>query len=50
MVEAATEVAVAVEQEEEVAPAEVDMAAEEEAAAGAMPHLISLIRAILQRA
>ena len=49
MVEAATEVAVAVELAEEVAPAEVDMAAEEEAAAGAKPHLISLIRVIQQR-
>jgi len=48
--EAATEVAVAVELAEEVVPAEVDMAAEEEAAAGDKPHLISLIQMIQQRA
>jgi len=50
VVEAATGVAVAVELAEEVALAEVDMAAEEEAATGAKPHLISLIRTIQQRA
>jgi len=50
VVEAATEVVVAVEQAEEVAPAEVDMAAEEEAAAGDKPHLMSLIQTIQRRA
>jgi len=51
VVEAATEVAVAVELAAEVAPAEVDMAAsEEEAAAGDNPHLTSLIQTIQQRA
>ena len=50
MVEAATEAVVAVEQAEEVAPAEVDTAAEAEAAAGDKPHLISLIQIIQQRA
>jgi len=43
-------VVVAVEQAEEVAPAEVDVAAVEEVAAGDKPHLISLIQTIQQRA
>jgi len=50
VIEAATEAVVAVEQAEEVALAEVATAAEEEAAAGGKPHLISLIQTIQRRA
>jgi len=50
VVEAAIEVAAAVEKAEEVPLVEVDMAAEEEAAEGDKPHLISLIQTIQQRA